>query len=110
MVQRMGQSLNVAGVSQFVRSAWSEPSSTLPHMDVASLSTVDWAELWSKGFRACVFDKDNTLTLPYSLEIHPDVADSLAQCLKIFQNRVVLFSNSAGLAQFDPDGASATIA
>ncbi len=56
------------------------------------------------GFQGCVFDKDNTLTIPYSLEVHPDVRNSLDACNKAFDGNLVLFSNSAGLTQYDPDG------
>ncbi len=70
-----------------------------------SIAALDWAALAAAGFRGCVFDKDNTLTVPYAREVAPGLAPALARCRAAFGGRVVLFSNSAGLAQFDPEGA-----
>ena len=50
------------------------------------------------------FDKDGTLTLPYADSVHPDLQQSLDACSAAFDCKVVLFSNSAGLFQFDPEG------
>lgn len=47
---------------------------------------------------------------PYSLELHPHARDSLAACKAAFGGRLVLYSNSAGLQQFDPDGALGWVA
>lgn len=71
---------------------------------MADIRWVDWQALAAAGFRGCVFDKDNTLTEPYELELHPHARDSLERCMAAFGGRLVLYSNSAGLAQFDPDG------
>ena len=76
----------------------------LPHLAVADIRWVDWAALRAAGFEGCVFDKDNTLTEPYSLVLHPAAADGLARCREAFAGRLVLYSNSAGLAQYDPEG------
>lgn len=76
----------------------------LPHLSVADIRWVDWDALAAAGFRGCVFDKDNTLTEPYALQLHPHARDSLARCMVAFGGRLVLYSNSAGLAQFDPQG------
>lgn len=54
-----------------------------------------------------VFDKDNTLTAPYARDVHPDAAPALEEARREFGGDVVLLSNSAGLAQYDPDGAVA---
>ena len=51
-----------------------------------------------------MLDKDNTLTHPYSTQIAPQLVPSLDRCQKAFAGRLVLFSNSAGLHQFDPEG------
>jgi hypothetical protein len=76
----------------------------LPHLSVSDIRWVDWDKLHAAGFEGCVFDKDNTLTEPYQLEVHPHAKDSLARCKAAFGGRLVLYSNSAGLTQFDPDG------
>jgi phosphatidylglycerophosphatase GEP4 len=76
----------------------------LPHLDIDDLRHVSWTSLRDAGFHGCIFDKDNTLTEPYSLTLHPSAAAALEECRLAFEGRVVLYSNSAGLEQFDPDG------
>ena len=46
----------------------------LPHLAVPDVSWVDWAALRAAGFEGCVFDKDNTVTAPNSLEVFPSLA------------------------------------
>ena len=46
---------------------------------------------------------------PYSLELHPHARDSLAACRAAFDGKLVLYSNSAGLQQFDPEGGWAVL-
>ncbi len=75
-------------------------------MSVPSIAWVDWEALRKAGFEGCVFDKDNTLTEPYADEVAPQLLPSLRRCQQAFGGRLVLFSNSAGLAQFDPRGAA----
>ena len=56
------------------------------------------------GITAVVFDKDNTLTAPYSLRTHPDAVVGLAAALSVFgPDRVAILSNSAGTTKDDPD-------
>ena len=42
--------------------------------------------------------------MPYAESVHPDLQQSLDACIATFNGNVVLFSNSAGLHQFDPEG------
>lgn len=76
----------------------------LPHVSVPSIAWVDWEAVQRAGFQGCVFDKDNTLTEPYAEEVAQQLVPSLRRCQEAFGGRLVLFSNSAGLAQFDPQG------
>ena len=76
----------------------------IPHVSVPSIAWLDWKALRKAGFEGCVLDKDNTLTHPYSSQIAPQLQPSLARCQEAFGGRLVLFSNSAGLHQFDPEG------
>ncbi len=69
-----------------------------------TIASIDWQAIQQAGFEGCVFDKDNTLTEPYSLEVSAALQPSLQECITAFQGRLVLMSNSAGLEQFDPDG------
>ena len=72
------QNVNVAGVSLFLGMAFG-PSKQLaiPHCEVPDIRWVDWAALKAAGFKACVFDKDNTLTVPYEKRVHEPIAASL---------------------------------
>ena len=56
------------------------------------------------GFKACIFDKDNTLSRPFVLSVHPSLQPSLEVCRQVFGSNLVLYSNSAGLEQYDPQG------
>lgn len=82
-------------------------SLAVPHLEVPDLRRVQWSALKAAGFEGCIFDKDNTLTEPYQLELHPTAAAALEECFQAFEGRVVLYSNSAGLEQYDPDGVEA---
>lgn len=106
-MQKLGQSWNSAGIALFARVALSDQPLALPHLSVPDIRWVNWGALRAAGFQGCVFDKDNTLTEPYSLELHPHVKTSLEECRRVFDGRLVLYSNSAGLQQFDPEGKEA---
>ena len=82
----------------------------MPHIGVQTIASLDWASLHKAGFKGCVFDKDNTLTEPYAHVVAPQLASSLEDCKKQFKGKVVVYSNSAGLREFDPDGASPCLA
>ena len=95
----------------------------LPHLTVPDVSRLDWRALAAAGFKAAVFDKDNTLTAPYSLDLTEEAETALAAAAEAFssgnqgakngdnggensggKSRLALLSNSAGLRQFDPEG------
>lgn len=49
------------------------------------------------GVKYIVFDKDNTLTLPYSSEIYEPIKNSLNECIDVFgKENVAILSNSIG--------------
>ena len=68
----MVQSWNLAGVKGFMRSAILFNRHLLqPKMIVSTVNDINWRRLFDEhGIRAVVFDKDNCLTIPYSLQIH----------------------------------------
>lgn len=68
----------------------------VPHISVKDIRWIDWVELEKRGFKGVVFDKDNTLTLPYSLALWPPLESSLDSCKSVFGDNVAVFSNSAG--------------
>eukprot|EP00882_Tetradesmus_deserticola_P024101 GHRQ01026327.1.p2 GENE.GHRQ01026327.1~~GHRQ01026327.1.p2 ORF type:complete len:135 (-),score=48.50 GHRQ01026327.1:1320-1724(-) len=90
-----------------ISSLQSNQSLALPHVTVPDISWVDWAALKAAGFKVCIFDKDNTLCKPFELAVSPALLPSFTACRSAFGGNVVLYSNSAGLQQYDPDGAEA---
>ena len=41
----------------------------IPHLSVESIASINWAALKAAGFKGVVFDKDNTLSEPYAMEV-----------------------------------------
>jgi len=101
--------VNVAGISLFAGMAIGRNQAlAIPHVEVPDIRWVDWRALRAAGFRACVFDKDNTLTAPYETRVHPPLHAALEDCKEVFgAANVAVLSNSAGLKQYDPTGAVA---
>ncbi|KAI8617116.1 mitochondrial PGP phosphatase-domain-containing protein [Chytriomyces sp. MP71] len=93
-----GQSWNAKGVGGVLRVAL-RPSLAVPQLSVASVASLDFGKLKRAGVRVLAFDKDNTLTAPYALGIHPPLLAAWEQCLGQFgRDNVVIVSNSAGSA------------
>jgi phosphatidylglycerophosphatase GEP4 len=105
---KLMQSVNTAGIALFFKSSLTDRTLAMPQVSCETIANVNWAHLRALGFVGVVFDKDNTLTTPYALEIHGEVRESLERCKSAFgSENVAVYSNSAGLTQYDPDGAEA---
>uniref|UniRef100_A0A5B7BR99 Phosphatidylglycerophosphatase n=1 Tax=Davidia involucrata TaxID=16924 RepID=A0A5B7BR99_DAVIN len=102
-----GQRINMEGIASSVAVLTRDRHLALPHVAVPDIRYIDWAELKKKGFQGVVFDKDNTITVPYSLTLWAPLGSSLERCKSVFGNDMAVFSNSAGLHEFDPDGRKA---
>ena len=74
------------------------PGLVVPQISVQTISDLDFGALQQKGgIRAIVLDKDNTITAPYSNEIHPKAKDGLDRALAVYgPDKVAILSNSAG--------------
>jgi HAD superfamily phosphatase (TIGR01668 family) len=125
VASRLLQSVNVVGISSYVSllstyvglkllgknggaDGGDADLDILPALDTPDIRNVDWGDLFERGFRGVIFDKDHTLTLPYAQNLHPYAAESLERAKSVFGgDRVVLYSNSAGLRQYDPEGSHA---
>ncbi len=92
----MPQSWNWPAVRTTARVLLRQPSLAVPHVEVADIRQLDFRRLRAAGCEAVVFDKDNTLTVPYSDEIEPTLASALRECRDAFDGRVAVLSNSAG--------------
>ncbi len=65
----------------------------VPDIYQKSIYTIDYSKLYTKGIRCILFDLDNTLVSPHSLDI-PNKAKDLIISLKQKGFKVVIFSNS----------------
>ncbi|KAL9993880.1 putative PGP phosphatase, mitochondrial/chloroplastic [Helianthus debilis subsp. tardiflorus] len=63
----VGQRINVKGILFTVSVITRHRNWMTPHVWVPDVRYIDWAALKRKGFEGVVFDKDNTLTVPYYL-------------------------------------------
>ncbi|CAA0808673.1 haloacid dehalogenase (HAD) superfamily protein [Striga hermonthica] len=104
----VGQRINLEGIASSFGVLSRDKHLVIPHVSVPDIRSVDWAELKNRGFVGVVFDKDNTITAPYSLSLWAPLGPSVEQCKSLFGNNVAVFSNSAGLYEYDPDGRKAT--
>lgn len=103
-----GQRFNLEGIICSATLISRDRHLLLPHVTAPDIRWIDWSELRRRGFRGVVFDKDNTLTLPYELTLWDPLKPSLDRCKSVFgEANVAVFSNSAGLAEFDPDESKA---
>ena len=73
----LGQYINVAGIKGFINALLFHREYFRPHLQVKNINYVNFQKLHQCGIRYIVFDKDNTLTLPYHKEIHEDIKPGL---------------------------------
>ncbi|KAM3247463.1 hypothetical protein P3L10_009230 [Capsicum annuum] len=105
----LGQRINVEGLVSSLGFFSKDKHLAIPHVSVKDISYIDWVELKRRGFEGVVFDKDNTITVPYSLNLWSPLASSIDQCKSLFGNNIAVYSNSAGLDEYDPGGRKARI-
>ncbi|KAH6822871.1 haloacid dehalogenase superfamily protein [Perilla frutescens var. hirtella] len=103
----LGQRINFEGIACSFGILSRDRQLALPHVSVPDIRYIDWAELKNRGFQGVVFDKDNTITVPYSLSLWAPLGPSIEQCKSLFGSNIAVFSNSAGLYEYDPDGTKA---
>ncbi len=77
------------------------PKLLIPHFVIPNIGGVNPELLKSCGIRGVIFDKDNTLTNPYSDKIRPQLRDYLGDYRRVFGNSLAIMSNDAGTSD-DP--------
>ena len=92
----LGQRFNFGAIVRSAMVLTKDKHLALPHVSVPDVRYVDWPELHRRGFKGVVFDKDNTITAPYSLTLWGPLGSSLEQCKSVFGPDIAVFSNSAG--------------
>lgn len=104
----IGQRLNCEGIISSAKVIVKDHYLAIPHLSVPDIRWINWSELRRRGFHGVIFDKDNTLTPPYSLTLWAPLKPSLEHCKAEFgDDNVAVLSNTAGLFEFDPDGSKA---
>lgn len=92
----MVQSINTKALLTLA-SILRRPSLLSPHVSVANVSQINYGALAENGIAAIVYDKDNTLTAPYDLNIHRAAENGLKEAIRVFgRENVAILSNSAG--------------
>jgi phosphatidylglycerophosphatase GEP4 len=99
----MVQSINTKALLTLA-SVVRRPSLFVPHVALDNVSQLNYSALKEHcGIRAVIFDKDNTLTAPYGMEIHPDASQGFELAKSVFgSENVAIMSNSAGTLD-DPE-------
>lgn len=92
----LGQRINFEGIACSFGIFSRDKQLAIPHVGVPDIRYIDWAELKNRGFEGVVFDKDNTITVPYSLSLWAPLAPTIEQCKSLFGSNIAVFSNSAG--------------
>ncbi len=89
----MAQFFNLQALKEFPKALLNKKLRT-PKERISSINDLAISALKKKGIKALIFDKDNTLTLPYTNEIHPSIRAHLRVLQKEFITAI--FSNSIG--------------
>lgn len=92
----IGQRINLEGIASSIGIMAKDKHLVIPHVAVPDIRYIDWAGLKRKGFEGVVFDKDNTITAPYSLILWPPLGPPVELCKSLFGDNIAVFSNSAG--------------
>lgn len=96
MKAAIGQRINVDGLVCALAVVTRDRQLVIPHVSVKDVRHIDWAELKKNGFQGVVFDKDNTITAPYSLALWAPLGSSMEWCKSVFGDNIAVFSNSSG--------------
>lgn len=97
----MVQSLNLDALKVSVRSFLWQPSLLIPQISTKTVNTLDFNQLHKNGIKYLIFDKDNTLTAPYSNVIDPQIELSLKSISHLYpKENIIVVSNSLGTSDF----------
>ena len=98
------QSINVPALQQ-LGAALLNPGLLLPRFNYQSINEIDADALYAMGTRYIVFDKDNTLSIPFMDTMELSIADKVASLKDVksskFAGKMAILSNSAGSSDDD---------
>jgi len=89
------QTINIPGLVG-IRDVLLNKKLLIPTWSLNSVAELDINELMTLGIKYLVFDKDNTLSLPYGDDIHPLLENKMKEIHDNFDSRIAILSNSAG--------------
>ena len=102
MKSKFGQYINFEGLKFSLRGILN-PSLYKPHYSINTIAEINFKNLKKNGIKFIIFDKDNTLTKPYSKGFHPGITPNIEKCKSVYNyNNLMILSNSAG-SQDDED-------
>lgn len=95
------QSINLPALKQ-VGAALFKPGLLIPSIELRSINDLDLDALYTHGARVIVFDKDNTLSIPFQDTLEGSLVDKM-KLLRAspFRGKMAILSNSAGSCDDD---------
>jgi len=93
---KMSQVINFPALFYFPWVRFVRKNLTIPHLRVRDISRINPEKLKQCGIKGIVFDKDNTLTIPYESSIHPRIQESFKHFCSVYKDQMVICSNFAG--------------
>nr|CAG8481812.1 14594_t:CDS:2 [Entrophospora candida] len=99
----MIKNINSNAISH-VLSIIKNPRLIVPHLIVKDIRELNYEKLKKSGINKLIFDKDNTLTIPYENLLYPPFKKSWDECKNTFGvENILIISNSAGTLSKDPN-------
>ena len=89
------QSFNFEGI-KFFHDILKNPRLAIPHFHVPDIRRISAGRLRELGVKGVIFDKDNTLTLPYSMSLVPLLLRTVSDFTHYFPGKIAILSNFAG--------------
>lgn len=89
------QMINIPAILQLPKLLYS-PSYCIPYLQLKSLNDINLNSLHHQNIKYIVFDKDNTLTLPYKNDIHYSIQKTIEVLKLSYGNNIAILSNSVG--------------
>jgi phosphatidylglycerophosphatase GEP4 len=93
--QSLGQLVNVPALL-YLGKVLRSPSLLVPHLSAARLEGIDVDSLKRRGVKYVVFDKDNTISRPYEIEVYDKFKGKVEEFQRGFPGSVAILSNSVG--------------
>jgi phosphatidylglycerophosphatase GEP4 len=84
----LSQSLNFVGLKSFF-SSLSQPQLFIPNENYDRVTMIPLLKLKKRGIQGLIFDKDNTLTAPYTNDLPSDIENFLRRANKVCVEMII---------------------